>query len=360
MEFNIALSTIIYLLIFLLPGFLFRNFYHRSAHKKQFNNGNLFERFLTTLLLSISIISLLLIIYKAVDYFFGFEVYQSISYSSIANIINTIGDNKLPEETEINELYLDFSTFFASLYFFSAVTGFLSYFINNELNIFKYSNYWENLFYGYNLRTNSNEKHAYTIADVLVENTSGNRLYRGRVEDYFITKENKLDTLILSNALRFKKNGSKVEEKKIPGHILCLKYENIININLTNIKEKKSNIRYFQKISQALAILFTLVIIGLVVLIFLDIENFIDLWYKKIAFSFISILLLGVIYSVVNNKILGELKIKLFKDNLIVIIFLSISYLWIFNLLSFWLTFSISFGYLMLLTFLKSSSKKNK
>jgi hypothetical protein len=260
----------------------------------------------------------------------------------------------------MNDLYLDFSVFFASLYLFSIVIGFFSYFINDKFKIFKYSNYWENLFYGYGLRTNSNEIHAYTIADVLVENNDGNWLYKGRVEDYFITKENKLDTLILSNALRFKKNGSKVEEKIIPGHILCLKYENIININLTNIKEKKSSNRYFQKLSQALALAFTLIIIGLVVLIFLDIKSFIELWYKKIGFSVISILILGVVYSIINNKILGELKTKLLKDNLVVLIFLSLSYLWIFNFLSFWITFSISFVYLVILTLIKSNSKKNK
>ena len=44
MEFNIALNTIVYLMVFIFPGMIFRKFYYIREYSKEFDKGNLFER----------------------------------------------------------------------------------------------------------------------------------------------------------------------------------------------------------------------------------------------------------------------------------------------------------------------------
>ena len=43
MEINLALNTIIYIMIFIVPGILFRNYFYSREYSKEFYFGNLFE-----------------------------------------------------------------------------------------------------------------------------------------------------------------------------------------------------------------------------------------------------------------------------------------------------------------------------
>ena len=97
MEFNIALNTIVYLMIFLFPGIIFRKFLFIREYSKEFDKGNLFERFIWTILTSIGILIVTFSIFLILKNILNLDLLTSISYKTIWNTFNDLSNNKLKE-----------------------------------------------------------------------------------------------------------------------------------------------------------------------------------------------------------------------------------------------------------------------
>ena len=98
MEFNIALNTIVYLVVFIFPGIIFRKFYYIREYSKEFDKGNLFERSVFTVLTSVIILALSYLIYTILVDFLGQDHVPYISYETIRGIHQQISTNQLPNE----------------------------------------------------------------------------------------------------------------------------------------------------------------------------------------------------------------------------------------------------------------------
>lgn len=268
MDFNIALSTIVYLMIFIFPGILFRKFYFRGEFTKQFHQGNLMERFIWTIFFSILCLIVCFFIFYFFRYIFNWKLLPSISYDSIKDVFGLLKSNELPDKKTFKSVYFDFGVLIASVYLLSSFFGLLSHSIiigsnwDVKYNIFRFRNYWYYLIKG-KTEENQSKKHLFTIADVLVSDGSSNKiLYRGRVHDYYINNlSNELESIILKDTIRYKRNilengETEIIEKTIPGNLFCIQKDRVININLSHIVRDKDYTRFKQTIWSACSVFY--------------------------------------------------------------------------------------------------------
>ena len=90
MEFNIALNTIVYITIFIFPGIIFRKFYYIREYSKEFDKGNLFERFVGTIFASVIILCISFLGYNFIIDTLQKELLPHISYNTIQDIHQNI------------------------------------------------------------------------------------------------------------------------------------------------------------------------------------------------------------------------------------------------------------------------------
>ncbi len=84
------------------------------------------------------------------------------------------------------------------------------------------------------MNTNKVEDVDITYIDALVYVGDKVFIYNGMLVDYQLASEGKLDFLIIKGVQR--KQIDKRKFKDVVGHVVILKYENIINLNLTFIQ----------------------------------------------------------------------------------------------------------------------------
>ncbi len=339
MEFNIALNTIVYLMLFLFPGILFRKFYFRAAHSKQFDQGNLFERFIWTVLSSVFILFVVIGLFIFVRTVLSLPLLQSLSYETIKEIFDSLGANELPEVEEIETSYFDFLTFLSALYLLSIIFGFLSYLLNSKvLNLFKYNNYWENVIKGTYKKNSieSNKVFGYVTADVLVDANDEAKLYSGRVVDYFLAQSNnKLETIVLSNVFRYKKiideKGAHVatESRKIPGDNFCVDTSRVLNLNLTYVSEEKETNKFYKRLKLWIDFFYGVFLVGLVLILYLDLEWIVlsDL-PRKIVFFILTWTIVSNLLKNLKYLIVGKFD-QITLIELVMYIFFGLPYLWL-------------------------------
>ncbi len=372
MEFEIALNTIVYLMLFLFPGILFRKFYYTAAHTKQFDQGNLFERFLWTMFSSVFMLILVIIVFFFVRTVLKLPLLESLSYDNIKKVFESLGNNQLPSAVDIQKTYFDFFIFVSALYILSIIAGFIVYFLNSRIfKIFKYNNYWESIIKGSykDKKFDPDRIYGYTSADILVETNENPKLYSGKVVDYYLSSENnKLETLILKDVRRWKKI---YDEKgilktsvarKVPGDNFCIDTTKAINLNLTYVSLEKNKLDLRRRLALFLDILIWIFLLGQFVILYLDVD-----WVvlasipRRIVFFILNIFNLLTIYAYTRDFILNK-KTK-WHDLPIIIIFL-VPYLWLLGYIEWWVVFLIEFPVLglvgSLIQKLKSLSEKQK
>lgn len=259
MEFNLALNTVVYIMIFIVPGFLFRSFFYRNEFAKEFYFGNLFERFIWTLFFSGL---MLLACYVFISFLLGcgIDVIPQISYETIREIHNSIhqqSDIILPDR---DTFLLKSGSFFALisiLWGLSILLGFILHKIAVAFN-YNFYNYWYALLKGKKNTPPQGFKYKYTQVDILTHN---NVLYQGEYKKHYLSKsDNDLETIFLEK-VRKKEKGSYF--KAIPGHNFCIHKDDIVNINLSYIYiENKSHWKSF--VAKILKIVGALLYISLI------------------------------------------------------------------------------------------------
>jgi len=353
------------------------------------------ERLLWTLFFSTLIITLSVLGFIFIETYTNIktqEYLSSISYENIKKLFETLSANKLPEKTDVDKyFYKNYLYLILIIYCISIFTGFVSYKIIRFTNIdsyipaFRYKNYWHYLIRSQKIngKKNSGNKYLYTNADVLIECKDKTELYSGYVQNYFIDPlTNKLNCIILKDAYKFisvlkidnqdievsikkKENiyethrvyADKVVYKKyIPGDILTLFDERIININLTyveqvlNLKEKRRAL-----ISSIYYIILTVILFAPML-----IQNDLILTIKR---KIIIILIGSLTLITVRNYLLELLSLNDkplgFKNFLIGIIIYNIPLLWFFKIINAWWTILIIFVFFLLVVLLIGNSKKD-
>ncbi len=371
---NLALNTIFYILIFIFPGLLFRKFYFSGDFTKQFQQGNLMERLLWTLFFSTLIITLSVLGFIFLETYTNLKTQEYVSYENIKKLFETLSVNKLPEKTDVDKyFYKNYVYLILIIYCISIFSGFVSYKLvrltnlDSYIPVFRYKNYWHYLIRSkkINGQKKSNNKYLYTNADVLIECKDKTELYSGYVQNYFIDPlTNKLNCIILKDAYKFisvlntenqdietsiinKENvyekhkvySDKVVYKKyIPGDILTLFDDRIININLTyveqvlNLKERK---RVF---INSLFFLILTIIIFTPWLIQYDQTTTIKRKFIIIAIGYLTLIS-------IRNYLLELLNLKDkplgFKNFIFGIILFNIPLLWFFKIINIWWTLLI-------------------
>lgn len=385
---NIALNTIFYISIFIFPGLLFRKFYFGGDFTKQFNQGNLMERFLWTLFFSIGIITFSILSLILLAKYSNLRIQEYISYENIKHLFEKLSVNQLPEKKDITD-YTNIIYLILLLYFISGVLGFFSYKVirttnfDSSIPLFKFKNYWHYIIKSKRINGNKNSKnkYLYTNADVLIEANGKTELYSGYVHNYFTDPiTNKLDCIVLKNAYKYvsvendKKqdielsiknkentferhkiyNSKTIYKKYIPGDVLTLFNDRIVNINLTYVEQvlnlnarRKSSINIFFYILNVIIILSPW-------LFRFELTATIK---RKILISFICYSLLNLI-----RKYLFEL-LKLtdkktdHQNFFLGILFFTIPLLWFFKILDFWYTIGLFVLYFSFLVYILGPSE---
>lgn len=255
---EIALNSFALFLLFVFPGIVFRRFYYVGEFSKQFNSGNWVNT------LYISLVPGLII--------------QIISYFAFVNLINTnvsfnnyefinaiyvkIKKDSLPKELFNFELLSWIFLYLFTTVFISFILAQICWKIVRTFNLdikfstLRFNNYWHYYLSGESLKfkdfkgllSNKDLVVALTEADVLVDiGNDGTKLYKGFIRQHTICKNTgDLKAIYLTDVRRFRKDSvnNSVEIREVPGHIMIIPAEKIININLTYITRIKKYTNY--------------------------------------------------------------------------------------------------------------------
>ena len=298
---ELALNTIILIVLILFPGLIVRRFYFIGNFSKQFFKGEWSERLVTSIFwgLFTQLISLLLF------------SYTSWAIKNDSNeVIETIFKGQLPNEliTDSNSIIflLDYIIFSLIL---SAVFGYLAHKVVRMLEFdirnsaFRYSNNWHYYFKGEILKTEDfskykNLKILFTWVDVVIDTKDGkNKMIQGVLSQYTINnKTGDLEYLYIDEAERWS-NSSK-SFKPVNSHIFVVPFKNVIDFNIRYNYTLKIN-KLLTNIKKIFTSIFTVIILGII---------FIAPWYLAKA----EISIFRIILSIILNIILLAMVLVLF------------------------------------------------
>lgn len=354
MEINIALNTIIYIMIFIFPGIIFRKFYYTREYSKEFDKGNLFERTLITILLSVIILTFSRLIFTLFSELSGYDPLPHISYNTIRLLHNTIiSSNELPNPNDfknLEKIVLDFFRMIIGIYLLSAMFGFAAYIINRSKfikysGIFKYKNYWQDIINGTYIES-PNDKYTlgYTQADVLVATDEGSKLYTGTVDNYYLCHNtNQLQTIVLKDVKRYKKIDNKTITIKIPGHNFTVEKDRILNLNFTYIfvlKDRQKHIKTTKSVINFISIIFYFYATIVAIFFNSDINKYLTTLPRKGIFLICSLFITLILKEFLKNFIFKQwYKVKI-EQILFLIVMLTPS-IWIFNFLKWYWVLAI-------------------
>jgi hypothetical protein len=243
MEF--ALGGLVLLLI-LLPGISYRKGYFSEEFSNQYTIKDFFQLFINTLFPSLIFYLLFLpIIYFIWDYYYDFKILLGILSSQESLQSHAI--------EKINEYKFQIIGFQSFINIFAFFIGYWSrgWIVSNSYDarnkFFRYKNVWHYILSAkfmlfersqIELQDNKVEDVDITYIDALVVIGEVKIIYTGILVDYELSSDGSLDLLYIKNAQRkiIEENNKSSENKDINGNIIILKYEHIINLNLSFIE----------------------------------------------------------------------------------------------------------------------------
>lgn len=347
MDINIAFDTIIYILIFVFPGLLFRKSVFIKEHSKQFHQGNLLERSLFMIFLSLIMIFITVLFVFALKKVFEIKLIDSFSINNLYLIVDTIVNDNIPKTTDkdftqkieiFRKVFFDLVTIMSLVYIISIVLGYLVYLsLNsnwfNKLGIVRVNNYWESIIKGsYKFAKDNGTKYIRTDADILFNDGEKKIIYSGEIQDYFLSsKEYQLETIILKNP-KIKENGF---YKEIPGHNFCIDKQNILNINLSYIYIKIDNSSKHKIIDSIFSVLYIILIAGSLIITYKEYDNIhFNYLFERIFFGITTFIVSSIILNILQQLFKRQLSLKVFINNLLVIFLFGLSFFWLFEYFS--------------------------
>jgi hypothetical protein len=382
-------------MVFLFPGVLFRKFYFSGQFGNQFEQGNLLERFLWSLFLSFVCLSGVSLLFFLLAYLWNLHPLENIDFEKISSIFQSLSKNEFPKSFSNKSDFTSFLILIFIIYFISASLGSIAHnivrtFSFDRFSIFKFKNNWHYLSQAYKengVTRKIGDVYA-TFVDVLVKNNTKDELYRGILNNFILDKDDKLENIVLSNAYKFvsvektetKKIDSidksiedneniftlhrdyldkKVYKKSIDGNLLVLSKENVININFTYIKTS-NKVKYWKGyFYDFLRITHLLLIVGLVILPFLQVKSsYLESIGSKIVFSITTSLITTILLSFIGELLKIKVPKTNYKDSFYIFILFSTPYLWVFNILTGWGTVASFFLIIIIFVFFQNNKQK--
>lgn len=257
---EIASNSIILFLLFIFPGIVFRRFYYVGEFSKQFNSTNWINTFYISLIpgLVIQVISYFTfvnLIYKKINN----KINPNFNNYNFLNLIyKKLKGNSLPKELfDFELLCWIFGYMLVVLLISFIIAQFCWVIVRNldwdkKFSPLRFNNYWHYYLSGESLKFKDfrgilpNQKVLLTEADVLVDlGNEGTKLYKGFLRQHTICKNSgDLKAIYLTDVRRYRKDLPPNNIREVPGHIMIIPAEKILNINLTYITKSEKIINY--------------------------------------------------------------------------------------------------------------------
>ena len=351
---QIALNTVISVMMAIFPGFLFRKCYYRGEFTKQFSQSNELDKLLWNVFfsgISIGITFFSIYFFKSVT---KFELLNSLSYDTIQQIVTPISKNEVPNKDLIYKTYKDLLIIITLIYSFSCFFGLVLHWLVRSLKLDVYSpllrfkNYWHYYIHGgrilYSSPT-SNVTPAFTVADILCEIAGETKLYKGIISQYTISKDdNNLENIFLTDARVLKQNKNEFGEtisvtlRPIPGAAFCIPYKAVANMNLVYVYEEDKKRHLHKVFVPIINIVFFLSLTFIIASLWFDLSAIgVIGWWRKICYLFWSFVGLAnirlLIYKKdrVKNEWIGQLAFVLISI---------VWYLYFMKIINLWIAFS--------------------
>lgn len=377
MLLNIAINTIITVMVFFFPGILsrwafFSNFYRQASYQ-----GAPVERIIYSLIWSLFNIAVLL-------WFFDFSVFDRINirldekeFQDIVGLLKNLWEKEFPDILQSYEGFSKVLKYFTLLYIWSLMIGWV---FQKTIKLFKLDYYFPSfrfksewiylLTYTPKLAVKRSVFQKYNVRIDLLD--ADNRLFQGYFYNTIFSSDNNIDAIVLKNAIEFislqnDKNEERIEsidkqganslysiykkdqyrtvyKKDIPGEILVIKNENIKNLNLLFVKDINSQFRRRKTLFYLIGYPLYLILLFLIPAVIWFVFNSSEILYfntlvRRLTFSIITYLNVLLLCLYLIEKLIKEKQNLSFQMLLISISVLSIFYLWIFNILSITWTF---------------------
>ncbi len=402
MSINIAFNTIIYIMVFLFPGILFRRAFFSGKFTKHFDSGNNFERLLWNILFSIISIALFCIAIVMIENYTrtNFNKIFGITPQEILNNFILIYENKFPIILNDSVSFLSVFYVLTSLYCLSGIIGIFVHklvFIlglEKRYSIFKFQNSWDYLTNS-NKQNNVNHKLGdihYTKADI---KTIDDELFTGKLHEIIFDKDGKIEAFAIQDSYKFCvldiiNDCTKISDvrnsispnnpnilfhfetstkfhykKRIKGNILTVFNDRVQNISFTYIKIShvfKKFQKYLKYIVSVLLLVITAFSISYAIWDF-DLIKFESL-YQRVGFcimtpiaSCLLILFLITIFDFAKYRISSKKYFLDLKDGILHLAYFFIPYLYVFNYIKFYTMIVVLVFFLIPLGLLVSSKK---
>ena len=220
MTLNIALNTIIIIMVFLFPGIIARKSFFSGPFKNRYESNSLVDKLSWNILcslLALTVTSVIIQILFLLNNFFKVidtTVYDiELKYSDLYKIFESLSNSKLPIQFAEFSNFTKYILYLLIVYFFSFCFGkILFYFvtkynIERKFSIFQFRNHWEYLSKPniYNFPDIDYSKNYDTQIDILVGEKDNKVLYRGYINKIIYDKENKIENIWLTNTIEFKR-----------------------------------------------------------------------------------------------------------------------------------------------------------
>ncbi|WP_163408663.1 hypothetical protein [Flavobacterium ajazii] len=402
MNINIAFNTIIYIMVFLFPGILFRRAFFSGDFNKHFESGNTFERLLWNMLTSILMLVAFCLSIHFCNLLLPFKIEFDLKTSDITDTFICIYENKLPTLFISETRIIQTISLLFSIYSFSILLGYFSnriiFYLGLEkrFSVFQFQNNWHYL-------TNSNKQNniTHSIKDIYYTKvdikTKAEELFTGKLHVISYDKEGKIEAITLQEAYKFYRltiandlgkineikqalsdndphiifhsetSNNFIYRKRIKGDLFTIFNNDLENISITYIKISN----FYEKFQKTVKTILSIIILTATIFsISYAIWDFklipFSSYYKRLTFCITSplilILLILFLISIFDRKLLIENRKKYktqIKEIFCILILLSLPYLYIFDIVRFIFTLIIIIIYLSVLGKLLGSQTKN-
>lgn len=217
MEAGVTISSIVLIVILIVPGVFFKRFYFQGEFTKQFGAGLFADRLITSVFwgLIVQIIT-----------FIVFSQSFNLTYDTLKEPVNKVyiqlSTNNIPDLTTQNLWYI-----LGYLLMSILISAFLGHFLHKVVRIFKidvrfrvfrFSNQWNYYFRGDILASDDFKKLRKgkvlsTLVDVVVDTGDGKpKMISGFLSQYNISKNGELETIYLTDAKRFSHTTNKFKD----------------------------------------------------------------------------------------------------------------------------------------------------
>lgn len=218
---NIALNTIIYIMVFLFPGIIFRRTFFSGKFRNNFDSGSNFERLLWSILVSVACISVFCFFAISIDglthdYLSGLV---HITERDILCVFEEIYSNQYPETFRTKESLFNVFFVFFFLYTFSGFLGWLIkqivfvFKLEKSVSFLKFENQWDYLAVSNKVNNPLHKFGDRTITEVDVKTEED--LFTGKFHQFLLDKDGKVESIVLKETYKFVTLDRKVDRVKI-------------------------------------------------------------------------------------------------------------------------------------------------